>query len=136
MFKIGSGRFTWMAVRWPGLSEEGAALENEVELQVELVTRKRLQDQLDLEKAGEAEPEKFAAEVTRNWKGVGDIQGAPLTFSPENFANLYDAPGFSSAFGSAYLQAWGGISGLREKNSVNSPGAGPPVVDQTPAPAV
>lgn len=134
MFKIGSGRFTWMAVRWPGLTEDGTPLENEVELQVELVTRTRLQEQLDAEKAG-GTSDKFASEVTRNWKGVGDADGNPLPFSLENFALLFDAPGFGNHFGSAYLEAWQGISGIREKNSDPSPGAGPKAGAPSPKPA-
>lgn len=133
MFKIGSGRFTWLAVRWPGLTDEGKPLENEVELQVELVDRPALQKQLADEDP--ASGEAFAKSVVRNWKGVGDIHGAPLPFSPENFALLYDAPGFNGAFAVAYLNAWQGISGIREKNSeaslADGQAAGAPV--QKPA---
>ncbi len=122
MFKIGSGRFTWLAVRWKGLAEDGTSVENEVDLQVELVDRPALQKQLADEDPNSGEA--FAKSVVRNWKGVGDAEGAPLSFSPENFQQLYDSPNFNGAFATAYLQAWQGISGIREKNSGTSPADG------------
>lgn len=135
MFKIGSGRFTWMAVRWPGLLEDGSTTENEVELQVELQDRAAMQAQAKAEAEGEADTFPFAAKVVRNWKGVGDADGQPMPFTEQNFKLLFDSPGFAPHFGHAYMQAWQGQSGIREKNSATSPDAGQAAGEASPKPA-
>jgi hypothetical protein len=134
MFKIGSGRNTWIAVRWNGLAEDGATVENEVDLQVLLVDRARLQEQVRAENEG-GSTDAFAREVTQNWRKVGDADGQPLPFNPANFQLLFDSPGFAVAFGSAYGAAWHGQSGIREKNSATSPDAGQPAGEPSPKPA-
>ena len=125
MFKIGTQRLTWIAVKWNGLADDGTQIPNEVQLRVELVDRTVLREQYNSEREGERETLPFAQSVTKDWKHVGDADGHPLAFSPANFALLFEVPGFAQAWGTAYLAAWNGISGIREKNSATSPADGP-----------
>lgn len=125
MFKIGTQRLTWCKVEWNGLGEEGETIKNEVSLQIELVDRGDLTAQIEAERMG-GEAGEFAHRVTKGWRGVGDVDGKPLPFTPENFQLLYDSPGFAAAFGIRYLQSWNGQSGVREGNSAGSPAAGQP----------
>lgn len=127
MFKIGSGRHTWVAVKWPGLAEDGSKVENEIQCQITLVDRDVFQLELDREKNPDANPNhavEFAQANTRDWKGVGDVNGNPLPFSAENFAQLIQSPAFLFGWGQAYITAWGGVSGIREGNSAPSPADG------------
>lgn len=135
MFKIGSGRFAWIPVAWPGLLEDGSPVDNEIEMQVELVGRTELKEQLRAEREDGADPFDFAKKVTRNWRGVGDKDGEPLAFDADNFALLFETPGFASGFGTAYMTAWQGISGIREKNSATSPADGQAAGGASPKPA-
>lgn len=136
MFKIGSGRLTWMAVKWQGLAEDGTEVQNEIQCQVDLVDRSKLGDQLKAESEGSAESLKFAQTVTKDWKGVGNQDGASLPYSPDNLALIFEAPGFAAGWGQAYLRAWQGVSGIREGNFATSPGAGPVAGEASPAKAV
>lgn len=126
MFRVGVKRSAWIAVKWPGLTPDGATVENEVELQVDLVERSTLQAQMIAEGMG-ADALQFAKKITLDWRGVGDPDGARLAFTPENFDQLLEVPGFAIAFGNRYVQAWNGQSGMREKNSEPSPADGPAV---------
>lgn len=124
MFKIGTGRTAWISVKWKGLTEEGREIDNEIDVKVDLVARSRLNAQLEAERIDPEVTIDFAQEVTKGWRKVGDKEGTPLPFNADNFAQLLESPGFSAGWGTAYLKAWQGISGLREKNSATSPAVG------------
>lgn len=125
MFKIVSQRLTWVKVQWPALAEDGSPIENTVELQIELVNRDDLVAQIEASRmSGSTVDYDFAARVTKDWRGVGDEQGNKLAFSADNFAKLYQAPGFAAAHGERYLKAWNGIADTREGNSEGSPAVG------------
>jgi hypothetical protein len=134
MFKIGTQRLAWMAVTWPGLAEDGTTVQNEIKLQVHLVDRTALVDQINAENTENQGTSEFAEKVTTGWQGVGDKDGNPLPFSKEHFAQLCESPGFAAAFGQCYLRAWSGQSGIRSGNSEASPAAGQAAAaGQTPA---
>lgn len=120
MFKIGSQRLTWMKIQWFGLDEEGVQLTNEIEMQVDLVDRAALNEQIRVESQDQEKAWEFATKVSHGWKGVGGMDGKPLPFSEANFALLWEAPSFSVAWGAAYLNAWAGLGKEREKNSKTS----------------
>lgn len=127
MFKIGTGRHTWVAVKWPGLAEDGTRVENEIQCQITLVDRDVFQQELQRDNDPSADPSHavdFAKANTHDWKGVGDQDGKPLPFSAENFQLLIQSPGFLFGWGQAYMQAWAGVSGIREGNSDPSPAVG------------
>lgn len=125
MFKIGSQRLTWVEVKWTGLADDGTEIENAIEVQVELVDRSRLQEQIAAEAAAEGvTTDAFAKEITKDWKGVGDADGNPLGFTPDKFTLLLEQPGFLIAFGRAYATAWRGQGKVRAGNSNASPAAG------------
>lgn len=124
MFKIGSQRLTWMEIQWFGLDEEGVQLTNKIEMQVELVDRSALNQQIKDEQLDEANAYAFAAKVSHGWKGVGDLEGKALPYSKENLALIWEAPSFSVAWGAAYLKAWAGMGKEREKNSASLPAGG------------
>lgn len=124
MFKIGSQRLTWMTVEWFGLDEEGVQLKNAIEMQVRLVDRSELNDQIKLEERDEAQAQIFAQKVSHDWRGVGDADGKSLPFSTANLALIWEAPSFSVAWGAAYLKAWAGMGKEREKNSASLPADG------------
>ena len=95
MFKIGSQRLTWMAVKWRGLLEDGSPVENEIRCQVELVDRAVLKAQTDSERDGQAESLAFARRVMKDWSGVGDASGASLPYRPANLDLIWEVPGFA-----------------------------------------
>lgn len=135
MFRIGTGRTTWMAVAWTGLALDGAPVSNEVKCKVDLVDRSRLMDQRSREAANVAEDLNFATEVTKDIEGVENADGTRAEFSADLVAVLFDQPGFAVAWGQAYLKAWAGIPGLREGNLESSPDAGQPdAADAKPSP--
>jgi len=126
MFKIDSGRHTKMAVKWPGLLEDGSRVENEVTLNIELVDRSDLLAQIRAESSADdpVESSEFFCKVVKGWDGVGDADGKPLPFSVDALKRLMEVPAFLPAAGEAYRDAWAGISGIREKNLETSPGVG------------
>lgn len=126
MFKIDTGRHTWMAVKWPGLTEDGQPIQNAIQCKVELVDRKVLQENIRQENAGDADSVNFATQVTKDWREIADENGSPLSYSAENLRRAFEIPGFATGWGTAYLRAWNGQSGIAEKNSVNSPADGQP----------
>lgn len=124
MFKIGSQRLTWMEITWFGLDEEGVQLTNKIEMQVELVDRSALNQQIKDEQLDEGNALEFAQKVSHGWKGVGDMEGKPLPYNKQNLGLLWEAPSFSVAWGAAYLKAWAGMGKEREKNSQSLPADG------------
>ena len=129
MFKIGSQRLTWIAVKWQGLHDDGSPAENEIQCRVELVDLDELRDQIAVERASGQVGEMhdslpFGLRCTKDWKEVGDADGNPLAYSTDKFEQLWNSPGFAGAWGNAYLAAWNGQSGIREKNFEASPADG------------
>lgn len=124
MFKIGSQRLTWMTVEWTGLDLEGYEVTNKVDMQVELVDQKALLGHIERERVDNAQAIEFATKVTKDWRGVGNANGESLPFSADNFDQLWQAPGFASAWGQQYLMAWNGQGKEREKNLPTSPAGG------------
>lgn len=135
MFRIGTGRTTWMAVAWTGLALDGTPVSNEVKCKVDLVPRSRLIEQRSAESINVAEDLNFALEVTKDIEGVENADGTVAAFSAELVGVLFDQPGFAVAWGQSYLKAWSGISGIREGNLGSSPASGQPAdADAKPSP--
>ncbi len=129
MFKIGSHRLTWMALKFTVLDDQGHPVDQEIKLQVHLVDRSEMEaltvKEREQQLAGEVpDSTDFALENTHDWKGVAGQDGKPLPFSKDHLRLLMEEPGVSGAWGVAYLRAWQGISGIREKKSNESPADG------------
>lgn len=136
MFKIVSNRLVWIALKWPGVAEDGSTVQNEMRCQVELVDRSEVMRQQEAEMTGEAKTVDWALQRTKDWAMVGDERGNPLPFTPQSFRKFLECPGTALAWGSAYTKAWNGISEIREGNSESSPvdgQAGAQTTGQPPA---
>lgn len=105
-FKIVKDRRAWWPVTWKGVSEDGAIVENKIELRFRLL---KLTDAVALARKADAVRAKEAAndaieqlpqlygelvaEIAVDWRGVSAENGEPLPWSAENVALLMNEPG-------------------------------------------
>lgn len=132
MFDLLEKPLVWISVKFPGLAQEaegeGTAtlVEHRIELCVEIVPRDEFRALFlnNLEAKGEpaAEIDVFKRVVSGWRKIVADRK--PVPFTDDNIVRLLNVPGFATAFGTAYLQAWQGQVETREGNSDSLPAGG------------
>ena len=131
MFKLVDERTAWAKVTFPGLTEEGERVENEIEMRFVLLSTdeniKLFRDAgeltLDVDKADEDDAHKmsvamasFGAKIIRDWRGVHEANGDPIKFSAENLARLFNVPRTFEAAIAAYRDA---IAGGKDDRSGN-----------------
>lgn len=136
MFKLVEERRAWQPVTFPGLTEDGKRVENEIEMQFVLLSTdanlKLLQEARELtvdaateEDAGESgKPGKslsqvmaaFGIKIVRDWKGVSEANEDPIKFSEDQLARLFNVPGTFEAMLRAYR---GAIDGGKDDRAGN-----------------
>jgi hypothetical protein len=134
MFKLVEERRAWQPVIFPGLTEEGERVENQVEMQFVLLSTdanlKLMQEAGEMTvdtRAGEgsekAETRKlsevmaaFGMKIVRDWKGVAEANGDPIKFSEQDLARFFNVPGTFEAMLRAYREATTGGKDARAKN--------------------
>jgi hypothetical protein len=109
MFKIvSSAEFSWpIKVQVP---VDGRHAEQVFSARFKKVDRDRL---VELQSGDPDAEEAFLSEVVVGWEGVGDEQGNPLPFTPENRRLLLNVPYARTAVIEGYFEALGG---RRRKN--------------------
>lgn len=132
MFDILDRPLHWIPVKWPGLaqgdSEDALSkpTEHEIELRVELVDREEIQTLFPAlfgkDTAPPTDMELFKR-VVKGWRKI-KANGRVPDFSDENIALLLKAPLFAPNFSTAYLDAMGGQTAIREGNSGGLPSGG------------
>lgn len=133
----------FVPVRWKGVaSDDGGdavVVDHRVDIQVEILDKDELADWLKLT-AETVAPEKATdhalavfKRVAKGWRKI-KAGGRVPAFNDENIGRLLKWPGFDSAFGAAYWQAWNGRVEAREGNSEGSlaPGQAGEPTDATP----
>ena len=137
MFKLVDESRAWWPVVWPGVTEDGAVVENRIEMQFTLLDTDanleleaeaaRLDQQLKERRIeltlGSAEgpaPSQLCADVllriARDWRNVGAANGEALPFTSENVARLMKVTGVLEACLRAYRDCLRGKSEIREGN--------------------
>jgi len=136
MFDLLDRPLFYLPVKWPGVvpgDDGGATLtEHMVEIQVELLDREEFNAWM-IEGSKDVEDmtaeERQAHELTtikgvaKGWRKI-KANGRNPDFSDENIAKLLGFPGFVSAFGEAYMNAWNAKIEIRSGNSEGSPANG------------
>lgn len=126
----------YIPVKWSGVREgpngEAVATEHSVEVQVEILDRVELvawigesavdtSDGVDEAAVAHILAKELGSfkRVAQGWRGVkAGNKTAP--FTDENIERIIRAPGFTDAFGEAYMAAWRGQVATREGNSGGS----------------
>lgn len=135
MFKLVEERRAWQPVTFPGLTEEGERVENQVEMQFVLLSTdanlKLMQeagamtiDTTTGAGAGAGTGGKtlsevmaaFGMKILRDWKGVGEANGDPIKFGEQALARFFNVPGTFEAMLRAYREATSGGKDGRAKN--------------------
>jgi len=143
MFKLVDEQRAWWPVRWPGVAEDGAIVQNEIELQFRLLDADQVAaleiegirvDQrvarLGMDAVGEDgsdRPEQPAAIVsgewadfllrfTVDWRKVAAANGEPLPFSRDNLVRLVKVNGVFQAACQAFSVCVRGGAEIRKGN--------------------
>lgn len=135
MFKLVEERRAWQPVTFPGLTEEGERVNNQVEMQFVLLSTdanlKLMQEagQMTVDTgAGEGEEgaadsrtisevmASFGMKIVRDWRGVAEENDDPIKFSEANLARFFNVPGTFEAMLRAYREATTGGKDARAKN--------------------
>ena len=134
MFKLVEERTAWQPVKFRGLTEDGEAVDNQIEMRFLLLSTdanlKLLQEAGELtidtkasENGDAAEGEKLSAvmarfgmKIIRDWRGVHEANEDPIKFNEENLARLFNVPGTFEAALKAYREAAMGGKDARAGN--------------------
>ena len=131
MFKLVDERTAWAKVTFPGLTEDGERVENEIEMRFVLLSTdeniKLFRDAgeltLDVDKADKDDAHKmsvamasFGAKIIRDWRGVHEANGDPIKFSEAALARLFNVPRTFEAVLAAYREAIAGGKDARAGN--------------------
>jgi hypothetical protein len=128
MFRIVTQRTAWWPIVFPGVTEEGAVIENRIELRFVILNEDEFPDFLATllsdakPSAGEnAQPQSVTTasrfgRVVMDWRGVAAENGEPLAYSIDNFQILLRVPNFAAALGRAYVACRNATPEIREGN--------------------
>jgi hypothetical protein len=124
MFKLVEERTAWWPMSWKGVAEDGAIIENEIEMRFHVLGEKAFKELLA--QAEENDDIAVLRRLVKDWRGIGDEEGKPLPFSDENLLRFLDLPNTKMGLATAYYRLMAATPEEREKNLGKSPDAGQP----------
>ena len=136
MFKLVEERRAWQPVIFPGLTETGERVENQIDMQFVLLSTdanlKLMQEAgemtIDVAPADtgaqdEAAREslsaimaRFGMKIVRDWRDVQEANGDPIKFGEASLARFFNVPGTFEAVLRAYRDASAGGKDARAGN--------------------
>jgi len=130
MFRIVAQRTAWWPITFPGVTEDGTVVENQIELRFIILDEDEFPDFLatllsdvatSTPAAADAEPQSASTarrlgRVIADWRGVAAENGEALAFSLENFQALLRVPNVGAAVGRSYIACRNATPEIREGN--------------------
>jgi len=129
MFNITAAPLVWWPVTFPGVSEDGAIVENRFDIRFRILTEDEHQQFLratatndKLELLGDAvsapseEAAKIVVQLATDWRGVGAENGEPLKFCDEHLRQLLNVPNAFTGVMKAYAACRAGRADVRTGN--------------------
>lgn len=136
MFKVISETLVWWPVLFSGVAEDGAVVDNKIELRFRILDEDAIddfarstnlilrgtQDEASTNAVAEDRPapsilmQRGLSPIVRDWRLVAGANGEPLPFNETNFQSLLRVPNVFAAILSAYSACRAGRAEVRSGN--------------------
>lgn len=131
MFKVVSETLVWWPVVFPGVTEDGAIVENKIEMRFVILDEDAIDAfGRDAQAIQSEEPEgasaapstpsekmqRVLAPIVRGWRQVAAENGEPMPFNEDNFRALLRVPNVYPAILTAYRACRAGRAEIRAGN--------------------